>query len=149
MRKIKTEEQLEIRNKAKQKYLEAKEIFDHNDIKEKLDMIKNQFELCEILYKEVFKIQQYKEKNKIVDRCKIDMRQVPSAMNYAGYVIDHDLLTKIFGGEDHVGKRSVKKVRDGLTHDLKKSYVKEAIDRYDELIGYMDEFIKLTVYFDE
>ena len=53
------------------------------------------------------------------------MTQVPHALNFAGYTYDKHLLTNLFGGEDRVGRRTVKKLRDALTHSMSKSAVEE------------------------
>lgn len=42
----------------------------------------------------------------------ISMRQAPYALSYAGYDYERDLLSNLFGAEERVGKRSVKKIRD-------------------------------------
>jgi hypothetical protein len=46
-------------------------------------------------------------------------------LTYAGYDFDRNLLTNLFGAKDHVGKQSVKKLRDALTHSISKSAVGE------------------------
>lgn len=79
---------------------------------------------------------------------KINMSQAPSALLYAGYDFDRDLLTKLFGGEERVGRRSVKKLRDALTHAVKQSAVNELLIREEELYGYMDQFLTKVREFD-
>lgn len=57
------------------------------------------------------------------------------------YSFNKDLLKKIFGSEKRCKKRSAKKLRDLILHEMNSSAIKEITKRYDELIGYMDTFL--------
>lgn len=70
------------------------------------------------------------------------MRQVPDALKFAGYSFEKELLNEIFGSKSTKGKRrTVKKLRDSITHKMKEKDIKELIEREDELFGYMDAFL--------
>lgn len=57
------------------------------------------------------------------------------------YDFNDELLKNIFGSEKHSNKRSAKKLRDLILHDMNSGAIKEITKRYDELIGYMDTFL--------
>ncbi len=76
------------------------------------------------------------------------MTQAPYALEYAGYDFDKDLLTHLFGSEEKVGSRTVKKLRDALTHSLNQKAIDELLSREDELHGYMDQFLSKIREFD-
>jgi hypothetical protein len=76
------------------------------------------------------------------------MTQVPYALEFAGYDFEKDLLTKLFCAEEKIGNRSVKKLRDSLTHSMNDKAVNELSDRYEELNGYMDSFLGKIRTFD-
>ena len=57
------------------------------------------------------------------------------------YDFNDELLKNIFGSEKHSNKRSAKKLRDLILHDMNSGAIKEITTRYDELIGYMDVFL--------
>jgi len=69
-------------------------------------------------------------------------------LNYAGYDFDKDLLTHLFGAEEKVGSRTVKKLRDSLTHSVNQKAIDELINREEELYGYMDQFLSKIRDFD-
>ena len=69
-------------------------------------------------------------------------------MSYAGYDFDRALLTKLFGGEERIGRRSVKKLRDALTHVMKQNAIDELLTREEELYSYMDQFLTKIREFD-
>lgn len=70
------------------------------------------------------------------------MKEAPYALTYAGYNFDRKFLTNLFGAEDCVGKRSVKKLRDALTHSISKSALNELKVLETELYEYMDGFFE-------
>lgn len=57
-------------------------------------------------------------------------------------------LKKLFGAEEKIGSRSVKKLRDSLTHSMDDKAVNELSDRYEEMNGYMDSFLNKIRTFD-
>ena len=76
------------------------------------------------------------------------MTQAPHALTYAGYDFDKNLLTHLFGAEKRIGRRTVKKLRDALTHSVNQKAIDELIDREEELHGYMDQFLSKIREFD-
>ena len=59
-----------------------------------------------------------------------------------------NLLTHLFGAEKRIGRRTVKKLRDALTHSVNQKAIDELIDREEELHGYMDQFLSKIREFD-
>ncbi len=76
---------------------------------------------------------QIRTKGKIQGQLKLDMRQVPYAMQFAGYMIDKNLLNRLFGAENTKGKRSAKKLRDAVTHGVEQAAVDEIQTRQEKL----------------
>ena len=118
------------------------EVFENEDVTQKIDTLKDKFSVCEIVYKIILK-DYLKSKNEDTNELDINMTQVKPALRYAGYIIDTEEVRKLFGSQKTVGSRSVKKIRNELNHTLKQSAVTELIDRYDELIGYRDSFLNM------
>ena len=83
-----------------------------------------------------------------MERLQVDMTQAPHALKYAGYDFDKNLLTHLFGAEERIGCRTVKKLRDALTHSVNQEAIDELIDREEELHGYMDQFLSKIREFD-
>ena len=100
------------------------------------------------LYIVILDDHQFNKTGKHPDRMKVDMTQVPYALSYAGYDFDRTLLTHLFGAEEKVGSRSVKKLRDALTHNMNQKAVDELIDRETELHSYMDQFLEKVREYD-
>lgn len=142
------EEQLVLRNKAKAELERLETELSDLETKKMIDNYKEKFSLCEIVYKIIFEEHQFKKTGEHPQRMQIKMTQVPHALKFAGYTYDKNLLTNLFGGEDRVGKRTVKKLRDALTHSMSKSSVEELRSREQELHGYMDEFLNVIKNFD-
>ena len=142
------EEQLVLRNKAKAELERLETELSDLETKKMIDNYKEKFSLCEIVYKIIFDEHQFKKTGEHPQRMQIKMTQVPHALNFAGYTYDKNLLTNLFGGEDRVGKRTVKKLRDALTHSMSKSAVEELRSREQELHGYMDDFLNVIKNFD-
>ena len=101
------------------------------------------------LYIIILKEYKYRKTGKRSDRLNVDMIQAPSALTFVGYDFDKDLLAKLFGSDEQVGKRSVKKLRDALTHKVSESAVDELRVRKEELYDYMNSFLNKIEKFDE
>lgn len=138
---LSVEEQLVLRNKAKSELLRLDALLNDGDNQERISRFKEKFSVCEIVYKVVLSEHQFNKKGKRPERMQVDMNQAPYALSFAGYDFDRELLTKLFGSEERVGKRSVKKLRDALTHSLKPSAIEELKNREKELYGYMNSFL--------
>ena len=76
------------------------------------------------------------------------MRQVPYALEFAGYSFDKDLLNALFGAKSNKGT-TVKKLRDAVTHGFNKDAINEIQERQKELFNYMNCFLECIRTFDE
>ncbi len=145
---LSAEDQLTLRNKAKAELERLEGTLADEKLKKKIDDFKDKFSVCEIVYKVVLEDHQFNKYGVHKDRLQVSMKEAPYALTYAGYDFDRNLLSNLFSGEDHIGKRSVKKLRDALTHSVSKSAVEELEKRESELYGYMDSFLEKIRVFD-
>lgn len=141
-------QKLSLRNRAKDELNRIETLMADKDKKRMIADFKEKFSICEIVYKVVLEDHQFNKTGQHIDRLQVTMKQVPHALAYAGYDFDKDLLTKLFGAEEKIGSRSVKKLRDALTHSMNDKAVNELFDRYEELNGYMDSFLNKIRTFD-
>ncbi|SET62073.1 hypothetical protein [[Clostridium] polysaccharolyticum] len=141
-------QKISLRNRAKDELVRIETLIADKDKKRMIDDFKEKFSLCEIVYKVILEEHQFNKTGKHLDYLKVTMTQVPHALTFAGYDFDKDLLTKLFGAEEKIGSRSVKKLRDALTHSMNDKAVNELSDRYEELNGYMDSFLNKIRTFD-
>lgn len=113
-------------------------------IRKEKDEFLEKFMLCEAACKEILSAY-FKEKGKSINNSsiKLDMVSIPSAMKKAGYPLSKALLTGIFGASRTRGKKSAKKLRDGIVHSLSKEDINEVIDRRMQLHKMMDEFLSV------
>lgn len=135
-------EQLILRNKAKEELTRLNAIKQNENTIKLIEDFKTTFSFCEILYKIILDDHQYNKTGKHPERMLVTMTQVPFVLDYAGYDFDKEMLKKLFGSEEKVGVRSVKKLRDSLTHSLNQRAIDELFNRKDELYGYMNEFLE-------
>jgi len=148
LKPLSAEEQHALREKAKSELERLEVVYADNHTKEKIHTFKEKYGICEIVYKVILDDHQFNKTGKHPDRMKVDMTQVPYALSYAGYDFDRTLLTHLFGAEEKVGSRSVKKLRDALTHNMNQKAVDELIDREAELHRYMDQFLEKVREYD-
>lgn len=147
-KKISEQEKLKLRNEAKTELERLESFFKQDtDTVQLLEDFKNKFNICETVYKVILKKYQNCKSKKSEEHLILDMRQVPSALNFAGYTFDKALLTELFGSNSSKGE-TVKKLRDKITHGINKKAVKEISDRKDELFGYMNSFLSIIQSFD-
>ncbi len=137
-----------LRNKAKNELVRLKYIIGDAETKKIVNDFKEKFSICEIVYKIILDNHQFNKTGKHPNRMIITMQQVPHALKYAGYDFEKDLLTNLFGASHKIGQRSVKSLRDSLTHSLKQRDIEEIKERYDELHSYMDDFIEKIFTYD-
>lgn len=71
------------------------------------------------------------------------MRTIPNAFDKFQYNIERHILTIIFSSENNQGKKSAKKLRDGIIHALSEDDIKEVIDRKEYSFKNMDLFLEL------
>jgi len=143
-----SEEKSALRNRAKRELTRLEVVYADKTMRERISRFKEKFGVCEIVYKVIYEDYEYNRTGTHPERMKITMRQAPSALSYAGYDFDRGLLTKLFGAEERIGVRSVKKLRDDLTHALKQNAIDELLSREAELYGYMDQFLTKVRDFD-
>lgn len=141
-------EQLLLRKKARSELLRLEQIISDSDIIRLVDCFKDKFSVCEIVYKVILEDHQFNKTGVHKERLTVSMNEAPHALRYAGYDFDRELLTKLFGAEERIGKRSVKKLRDSLTHSMNEKAIKELDERYEEMNGYMDQFLSVIKDFD-
>ena len=137
-----------LREKAKAEYKRLLSIQNDLATLKMINGFNNKFLICEVIYKVILEEYQCSRTGKRSSVFKIHMNQVIPALSFAGYNFDKALLTPVFGTEKGVGKRTVKSLRDALTHEVSKSAVDELYDRNKELHGYMDRFLEIIQTFD-
>ena len=146
--KLSDEEKRQLRDNAKSEIERLEQYLQRSEDVKIVDAFKNRFNICESAYKIILaKHQSCKGKNPTAF-LKIDMRQVPSALTFAGYSFDRQLLSDLFGSKPSGKGRTAKKLRDGTTHSIDESAVSEIISRKDELFGYMNTFLQTIKTFD-
>ena len=138
--KITEQEKQVLRNNAKAELERLEACMSDQSTVQLLDTFKNRFNICETVYKVILEEHQKRKGKPATNFLKVDMTQVPHALNFAGYSFDRTLLNELFGASSQKGK-TVKKLRDETTHGINEKAVKEIIARKDELFGYMDEFL--------
>lgn len=146
--KISPQEQKILRNNAKAE-LERMEacLMDQNTV-QLLDAFKSKFNICETVYKVIFAEHQKRKRKDVNGYLKVDMTQVPHALNFAGYSFEKTDLNELFGASSKKGT-TVKKLRDSVTHGINQKAVNEIIARKEELFGYMDSFLSVIRTFDD
>ena len=137
------QEQSELRKQASLELERLEAILEEAETKELLDRYKNRFNLCESTYKLVLREHQIRTKGEIKGQLKLDMRQVPFAMQFAGYTVEKELLNRLFGSESSQGKRSAKKLRGSVTHGIEQHAVNEIKARRESLFQDMDDFLAI------
>ena len=142
------EEQHTLREKAKSELKRLEVVYSNDVTREKVQRFKEKFGICEIVYKVILEDHQFNKTGEHPNRMIVTMSQVPYALAYAGYSFDRTLLTHLFGAEDRIGRRTVKKLRDSLTHNMSQKAVDELLEREEELHGYMDQFLAIIRDFD-
>lgn len=138
--KISEQEKQVLRNNAKAELERLEACMSDQSTVQILDTFKNRFNICETVYKVILEEHQKRKGKPTTNFLKVDMTQVPHALNFAGYAFDRTLLNELFGASSQKGK-TVKKLRDETTHGINDKAVKEIIARKDELFSYMDEFL--------
>lgn len=138
--KISEQEKQSLRSRAKAELERLESCLMDQSTVQLLDAFKNQFNVCETVYK-VILAEHQKRKGKLdTSFLKVKMTQVPHALKFAGYDFDRILLNELFGASSKKGK-TVKKLRDETTHGINEKAVEEIVARKDELFGYMDAFL--------
>lgn len=146
--RISDEDKKALRNTAKSEIERLEYILQQTEDIKVLDAFKNRFNVCESAYKIILAEHQKRKGKAVTTHLKIDMRQVPSALTFAGYIFEKQLLTDLFGAKASTKGRTAKQLRDGTTHNIDEDMVNEIVTRKDELFGYMDAFLETIKTFD-
>lgn len=146
--KLSAQQQKDLREKAKKECLRLDAIRADAEKENLINAFKSKFTACEIVYKVILKEHQLCKTKKLPDHLLVDMKQAPYALSFAGYRFDKSLLSELFGGRDTPGNRSVKKLRDALTHSLNDNAIEELQRRNIEVNSYMDQFLDTIRTFD-
>lgn len=146
--KISKQEQRTLRDNAKAELERMESCLSDQDTTQLLDAFKNKFNICETVYKVIFAEHQKRKRKGVNGYLKVDMTQVPHALNFAGYSFEKTDLNELFGASSKKGK-TVKKLRDLVTHGIDQKAVNEIIARKEELFGYMDSFLFAIRTFDD
>ena len=87
----------------------------------------------------------YHNKNeyKVLKDIKLNMNSIIPCMYFYNFNFDNGILNKIFGSNAKRGQKSCKKLRDGIVHYFSANDGYELNKRFDELIDYMDKFLRL------
>lgn len=151
MEQLTDKEKIELRNKAKFEIERIEKIFNDKETLQLLDSFKNKFNICESAYKIVLlEHQKAKGNNTNLNRLRLTMTQVPYALNFAGYTFNLELLNELFGSESKInGCKTVKILRNSLTHGISDKCVDEIKKRKEELFDYMDSFLHIIKTFDD
>lgn len=148
IKNLSEEDKRKLRDDAKKEIERLEQYLQNTENVKVVDEFKNRFNICESAYKIILKKHQACKGKKPTSFLKIDMRQVPKALNFAGYSFNDQLLSDLFGSKLSTKGRTAKKLRDGITHGIDESAVLEIISRKDELFGYMDTFLDTIKSFD-
>lgn len=144
MKKVLNEKDKWSLQKTAKAQLERLEAIANDEVtNKKINDFKLKFAICEIVYKILLKKHQNDIKKAKSQTFKILFKQVKPALDYAGYDCDTNLLIVLFSTNTRVGERTVKTIRDVLTHDLSQSAINELINREDEFYRYMNQFLDM------
>jgi len=145
--KISEQEKQILRNNAKAELKRMEDCLSDQSTVQLMDAFKNKFNICETVYKVILAEHQRCKGKEHCQFLKVDMTQVPYALAFAGYSFDKALLNELFGASSKKGK-TVKKLRDGITHGINEAVVKEIQMREKELFSYMEAFLSGIRSFD-
>ncbi len=142
------EQKLDLRNKAKAELKRLEDLKSDKDTIERIENFLLKFAICETVYKVILKKQQKDNKEHPKTSLKLIYSQIKPALSYAGLPYDEKLMKKLFSTNYKVRNRTVKSLRDALTHGLSASAIRELKDREEELHDYMDSFLNLIRNFE-
>ena len=143
-KKIPFEDEKSLKKKLKNELNRLNKILLDRNTRELIEEFKSKFEICEILYKLI--LEKYnidRKKNVKREELKLKANQAKQALKYVNFTLKDDIINQLFGSESHVGKRSIKNIRDSLTHSLTDSVIEELKNRKDELFNVMDYFLNM------
>lgn len=107
----------------------------------------DKFTLCDLTCKVILEGYKKQQKQNNQDfRLVLDMRTIPYAFAWAGYEVDRNVLSRIFGGSKSFkkqGTKSAKKLRDGIVHAMNVDDIQELVERQNELFSVMNTYLSL------
>ena len=104
----------------------------------------DRFTLCEIVCKafvEKYKLVKKKDEKGKEILIRLDMRTIPHAFDYFQCGVPKHVQTPVFGAEAKRGRKTCKKIRNGIVHELNGADLQELHDRFEALMGQMDLFL--------
>lgn len=134
------EEKKKLRDSAKAELERLEAIYSNEGVTQLLNDFKGKCNLCESVYKIILVRYLQAKGKKTGKRLVVDGRQVDAVLKFAGYGFDKAFLKELFGEKSANGK-TVKGLRDAVTHGIDSKAVQEITDRKAELFGYMDTFL--------
>ena len=105
--------------------------------KELISNFKYKFTICEKAYK----IMESELKNKKMKNIKINLNSIKSDIRKLEYKVDEKILDELFSHNNERGNKSIKKLRDALTHDIKEKDIIELKSRKTDIFKTMDKFL--------
>lgn len=142
--KIPFEDEKSLKKKLKNELNRFNKILLDCNTRELIEEFKSKFQICEILYKLI--LEKYnidRKKNVKMKELKLKANEAKRALKYVNFTLKDDIVNQLFGSESRVGKRSIKNIRDSLTHSLTNSVIEELKNRKDELFNVMDYFLNM------
>lgn len=117
--KITEQEKKALRNNAKTELERLEACLADQRTVHLLDEFKNKFNICESVYKVILAEHQERKGKQFTSFLKVDMTQVPHALNFAEYSFERTLLNELFGASSPKGK-TVKNLGMKLPMELTK-----------------------------
>lgn len=118
-----------LKNKSRTELERLESLENDKGTIEKVEAFKRKFSRCEIVYKVLLKKQQEDTKKKLKGDLKLIITQVELALSYACLPFDENLMKKLFSSNRTSGSRTVKSLRDALTHEMPKNTADELIKK--------------------
>ena len=136
-----TEEE-KLRNKVIQNVNSRRNFLNRNGYRTTINLFVEKYILTEIAVKNVLSDYYKKKKEpKEVESIEMGITTIKAALKQAGYVIDGDIIDKMYKAKQKRGEKSARDLRNGIIHDLNVKDVQEVIDRKEELDELLDIFL--------
>lgn len=121
-------------------------LFEDTEISDIVANIMFRYFECECLFKKLFwPIAKAKNSKLKREQLKIpDTSKILSVFNDYSIKVDEEKIDQIFGGNDkNLNECSIKKIRDRLVHNATDYVVKAIVERKDEMMKDMDDFLNM------
>ena len=128
----------------KSKYNDNTSYFTDTDINTKKHIFLDKFISCEFYMKNML-YHYYHNNDKFmpIKDIKFNMNSIYACMSFYNFSFDKNILNYIFGNSYKRGEKSCNALRNGLVHYFDSNDGYEVINRFDELVNYMDMFLCL------